>query len=492
MVPTRLLEIRRQDESWKLRLRCDLSERRPYTALSYCWGPQYLMTAKTTEANISAWIDDLPWVLLPRTIQDAIIVTYELGIQFLWVDSLCIVQDNRADVTREISRMPLIYGQAEVTIAASRAEHVQEGFLNAGFNLWSEERSFQLAFRSTSGQLGSIRLFEDYEDLKIEPLDLRGWSMQERLLSRRVVEFGSRQTRVSCRKLPRGRSDGWTARAEWVPGRLEYLPKLVVFPTGIARFSLDPKSRDLKLLESWHSVIYHYTRRDLTFESDRLLAISGIADKFSSVLPNEYRAGLWRFRLAHELLWESRSYEERPQRYQAPSWSWASINGPVIYAAETSELRPAIEIIDVTVDLASAVAPFGAVTSGSLTVKGRLRPAQWRRGNPSDGERLRLLGAEGRRGILAFSVVSDAVEEFSDLEWVTVFLLVVVSKRSPHPDTYYGLMLRYRGNKTYSRLGMFSFPADDRDVVNNEERAGEYSDHCNWFNSCKEIIITLT
>ncbi|KAI9763455.1 MAG: hypothetical protein M1839_006447 [Geoglossum umbratile] len=99
-MPTGLIEIAKECDSWKLRVRCDLDECLPYTALSYCWGSLQHMTIKTTRATISEWTVDLPWSQLPRTIQDAVTVSHELGMQFLWVDALCIVQDDEQGVEK--------------------------------------------------------------------------------------------------------------------------------------------------------------------------------------------------------------------------------------------------------------------------------------------------------------------------------------------------------------------------------------------------------
>ena len=103
--------------------------------------------------------------------------------QFLWVDALCIVQDDEQDVEKEISLMPQIYGKAAVAIAASRAENVQEGFLHDRIVTENVDKVFEMPFRCPNRQMGTILLVEARRLYLEEPLDTRGWEMQERLLS---------------------------------------------------------------------------------------------------------------------------------------------------------------------------------------------------------------------------------------------------------------------------------------------------------------------
>jgi hypothetical protein len=132
-MPTRLLEIEQfHDQTYYPRLRLRETFGRdfaPYAALSYCWGGKQPIT--TTSQNINQHLIRINYTDLPNTIQDAITVASKLGLRYLWVDSLCIIQHDRQDRTFEIGQMPSIYSQARVTISASRASSVQEGFLQS-------------------------------------------------------------------------------------------------------------------------------------------------------------------------------------------------------------------------------------------------------------------------------------------------------------------------------------------------------------------------
>lgn len=199
VMPRRLVHIAKDDGNWKLHLLDPVDRPVTYTALSYCWGSLESMTTKTTKGTLSSWAIDIPWQRLPRTIQDAIIVSYKLGIRFLWVDAFCIIQDDEDDIQKEISLMPNIYSQAHITIVVSCAENVQEGFLQDRVIAEKIEKIFKVPFRCDDGEIGDVFLVEPRRIFLEEPLDVRGWAMQERLLARRVLEFGTRQTRWMCK-----------------------------------------------------------------------------------------------------------------------------------------------------------------------------------------------------------------------------------------------------------------------------------------------------
>ena len=179
-----------------------------YVALSYCWGPLQYTSMRTTTSTIDSWTTATPWGRLPRTIQDAALVIYQLGIRFIWVDALCIVQDDQKDKRREIFQMPRIYGQATLTIDAARAKDAQPGFLENRVATEGPKAVFQIPFRCDDGEVGSVILLHAEKQFDSEPLDMRARAMQERLLSPRVLEFGTRQTRWICPRKTEGYSDG--------------------------------------------------------------------------------------------------------------------------------------------------------------------------------------------------------------------------------------------------------------------------------------------
>ncbi|KAF4618348.1 hypothetical protein G7Y89_g14954 [Cudoniella acicularis] len=209
-MPLRLIEISRVDDRWQLKINTNTKEKTAkYCALSYCWDPLQSTSFRLRVNTLDTLKINIHWTQLSKTIQDAVTTTYELSMRYLWADSFCILQYNEEDKAHEISLMPQIYGQATVTIVASRSEASDAGYLHSRPKLCE---SFQIPFRSSAGELGFVYLLEAKEAhnyYKSEPLDLRAWAMQERLLSPRVLEFGTSQTRWKRRENTAGHSDGW-------------------------------------------------------------------------------------------------------------------------------------------------------------------------------------------------------------------------------------------------------------------------------------------
>jgi len=150
MLPTRVINVGSQeDRAIKIHLTQE-GERGQYLTLSYCWGklPQYITTKETIkDESRTIQLDNLA-----QTIKDAVSITRQLGFQYLWIDALCIVQDCPTDKSNEISRMHEVYKNSTLTISASTAFGVMEGFL---YNI-PAERSFQLPIRMRNGTVGFI------------------------------------------------------------------------------------------------------------------------------------------------------------------------------------------------------------------------------------------------------------------------------------------------------------------------------------------------
>lgn len=151
---------------------------------------------------------------LPATINDAVSICVKLSVAHLCVDSLCIAQDDDEEKMIEIAKMPYIYGNASFTIAAARSRTVLDGFLGQR-DLGPPSSAFKLRCRSLDDRIGTLTICQ--VRTPAEPLDGRAWTFQERLLSRKIIDFGTRCTRWS-RHRPDGEyesySDGWRALSE--------------------------------------------------------------------------------------------------------------------------------------------------------------------------------------------------------------------------------------------------------------------------------------
>ncbi|RDL34714.1 uncharacterized protein BP5553_07842 [Venustampulla echinocandica] len=368
-MPKRVIEVLRFDvlsQNHSLRLCERLFENgEPYAALSYCWGTEGQIVTKYE--NIAQHLERID-TQLPATVTDALRIAVELGIRYVWIDALCIIQDDFHDKIQEISQMPLVYSQATVTIVASRARCVQEGFL---YKRTSSQNVFKLPCRCPSGQTGAV-LLQPWIETCREPLDSRAWALQERLLSPRVLDYGSFQTRWICKEY---------SEFQTPTDRFRAMSTYQTMPTITKS---QPKT---EVLEQWHSLVTAFTHRDLTLPTDRLPAISGIATRFSNFL-GEYYAGLWKSYLWQELFWCCDHLPDpapKPKVSQAPSWSWAATNSMVNWLwVGNYKTDPSFEILDNRIHLVETKqnmtyteAKFGAVSSGTLVVRGHLQPAAW-------------------------------------------------------------------------------------------------------------------
>lgn len=304
-----------------------------YAALSYCWGANQT-GCTTTDETVSQMIQGVSLALLSQTIQDAVTVVRKLGIRYLWVDALCIIQGRKQNVDwmDELKRMGHIYSNAYLTIAATAASAASQGFLaqrnrsgipidfRARKNDRCEGRVF---FRGCTKIATSFR-----EDVEGSPLLQRAWVKQERILSRRMVHFSSKQIYWTCRMSIYSEdgqedTDGGMETAAFI-----HCLRSFGLSLGLAR---EQKNMIQGLFfRSWADLIQEYSALQLTYESDRLPALAGIADIASRIVPGQYLSGIWEANLAAGLLW-------RPAKYPAklsgivcvPSWSWASVIGPI-------------------------------------------------------------------------------------------------------------------------------------------------------------------
>jgi hypothetical protein len=139
----------------------------------------------------------------------------------------------------------------------------------------------------------------------------------------------------------RSYTDGWRPTADYDLSRVGYFNPEVSKPDFEQKYDRKSRSRDFGgIIRDWHSLIRNYTNRTLSVPTDRILAISGVAERYGKVFQSKYFAGLREFAFPFALLWRIRSPTRRPLAYQGPSWSWTSINGEVSYAdANSAEKR---------------------------------------------------------------------------------------------------------------------------------------------------------
>ncbi|KAF2013651.1 HET-domain-containing protein [Aaosphaeria arxii CBS 175.79] len=330
-LPKRIIDVGDQNTNPRLREFASIDETkdRAYVALSHCWGT--FQTYRTEKSSISARMTCMEWTDIPRTFQDAIIVTRSLGIRFIWIDSLAIVQDDLDDWAEESAKMCDIYANATLTIAAAAAQDDTEGFLKV-----REYTSNVLAVHTNGSELLCYRN-DIHRDLSEPgPLIKRAWVFQERLLSPRVLYYEKHEMIWECRNTVQCECgsdlDLSSYRQTHInPGGANEVKNC----TSLEVCNLTrPEVADSTTFAWWRTaIVQNYTSLHLTRNTDRLPALSGLAKTILRKTQDAYLAGLWRSDLLNGLLWKANNVGPmfEPSTYIAPSWSWASVRSSVAY-----------------------------------------------------------------------------------------------------------------------------------------------------------------
>ena len=378
---------------------------------SECFG----QAPQNSKAPLSSLIEGIETAQLPQSLRDAITSTRELGIPYLWIDSLCIIQDSDEDKSVEISKMPQIYKDAVVTLSAAVASDCGQGFLEDRQTVLQRQQTvFCLPSIPDDGGIntdpavvGSVFLYLNSDlgfkvkHLRDEPISSRAWTLQESWLSPRMLVYGSGPLEWRCltKNVSYGNEvssakerDSYT----YLPNRRKFFKSQAKsgFVNGLIQAWVSFVSADLvdskenssvedytRLMEEWNEIVQQYTSRSLTVREDKLPALSGIAAEFQRLSGDVYLAGLWQRNLPWGLLWHILPDEmtgsqlaEVNKTYVAPSWSFASIEKPVLLNAPIDCARNTLIQIHSAETIASmSLAPLGKVTSGRITLTGPMR-----------------------------------------------------------------------------------------------------------------------
>ncbi|KAI1117923.1 heterokaryon incompatibility protein-domain-containing protein [Nemania sp. NC0429] len=432
--PTRLLYVQVQDGKYTVRLVHGVPPQ-PYVALSHCWGDALPVHAKTTRANLSSRASDIPWTDLTQTFRDAVAVTERLGFQYLWVDALCIIQDSPSDWTSEASRMCDVYSNCALLLSADASPNSKAGlFRSANMSTWPWRAGMPAEWGNhavkvhydkvhcTFGKMAPMYM-PSWKQFQLYPLSTRAWCYQEQSLARRVVHFGVDEVSWDC-----------VGGAECQCGT--FGPKGSTFGTHTwKKTAVEGECTPREKHTLWLNTVGQYSELDLSFWTDRLPALSGLAKQyqvpgrmrsgdaevvigrdmgktgtkrnFKEIDLGTYLAGNWSAFLPLDLCWYA---DYTPGKrlptvssYVAPSWSWASVSGMVRWRLgdddgnDTHELR--VELMSARCDLVGAD-ETGQISGGELVLRGRMIPVNLFRGEieipGADGLRYAFFHLEGR------------------------------------------------------------------------------------------------
>lgn len=480
-LPKRVLDI--SNNKIRLYEPSSVDETGRYVCLSYCWGPPPWF--RTTPDTKPDRLKNIPWEHLPKTFQDVVSVTRQLGIQFLWIDALCIIQDDEADWEEQSSQMASIYEHCHLTICADRSPDVHSGIFSA-----ETEPHHELAV-TRDGDHKTVPAFvrvpvrhmitsdKDSTRERLFPLETRAWAYQEYLLSPRSLHFGAQELFFTCRET-------WLPTCECgIP------PSTPPHLEDIQTQRLHSSARSPT--KKWHNVVRNYTARTLTKPKDKLPAISGLAQYIQRQRPNDrYLAGLWRTTLLDDLTWHFHSPRALrlhpaaaatttlplgttpPAPPRAPSWSWAALDHPRTDCLTWPRASPKHHLIRTFCTVHAATCqPAGGV----IDISGPLLPA--------------VLRAEpgGRRGVYgvrvaggqAVAFVPDGVEYVDVPDGSAGFACLLLKELVGHRESARGMLVLERQEspteeQLYKRVGFVVAEVRNPDVLPDGRRRARKPD----------------
>ena len=420
-LPSRLIDVGRPLDSGSFVNIIDIKEgtvsMSNYTALCYSRelgirrdlaGPTKL-SSKDSTRNITG---------LPRVFQDAAILTRRLGVRYLWIDALCIPDDQFDSFERDSVAFANIYKNAYLTLAATGAESDSQGLLMPRTPMPYVHIPHKTS-DGTSGELWLHRLPLDkefmrtsYVALESEPLFKGAWAFQERVLSSRTVHFASDQIYFECARQFVS-EDGLLMNQCLIPA-VSSLPSYV----------------DRDWLNRWSDIVWHYGTCNLIEPLHKLPALSNIAKAFRGTFENAYLAGLWKSSLIECLCWQS--VDCKPvSEYRAPSWSWASVDGLVGMGFHTSMWEPMATIHATSVQLQDNSKPFGKVKAAWIKLEAPLVALTVSDQKSYAGDVILQVKDEGKDGFFAgFDTISRVYSNsYEALRHTELFVVLLAETR---------------------------------------------------------------
>lgn len=333
VMPTRVIDVgvEASENSPRLVVPAE-GQRDPYVALSYCWGPTNAGSTQLSKGEPKDMFRPTDYNEMRRAHREAIDITRALEFRYLWVDALCIIQGSAEDWETESKKMSSVYGNAALTIVAGRSNDGSKSFIANDLKPAVTPYILPMSENADDGHV-CLTLPRSRET---GPVSARAWCHQEEILSHRLVIYGEEQFSWKCQQI-----------RVWEDGSLNlYTPnpdgrKLMISDLE-ALSSNTPKNRAYAL---WYRMLLVYTSTALSYPGDIFAAVTGIAQLVQGLVKTRYLAGVWEDDLVRGLLWMPRHQaymgkwerltrpvdREHKEMTRAPSWSWASVIGPVVH-----------------------------------------------------------------------------------------------------------------------------------------------------------------
>ncbi|KAF4467991.1 TOL [Fusarium albosuccineum] len=403
----------------------------PYIALSHCWGKSVHFTS--TIDTIDQWKVNIPFGSLSNTFKDAITISRKLGIRYIWIDSVCIIQGDKEDWKTEAAKMASIYHGADLVLSATGSVDGDGGCL-----------SHREPFITVSGTFPDGKPFDIYGRMPIQhdvfgwgtepkmakgssnpisgtplgdvsdfPLISRAWCFQERLLATRILHYTKDEIvfdclssmECECGRLDKHEGDPLVPARRIIKTGHKYITGTTSLTSRWPNEDITPKRKEEEDItlegkekeditlegkeleeegkdfsqhhELWRDLIVQYSQKQITYRADGLPAVGGLATKWSNNLTGKYLAGLWEKNLQNHMRWfpdEKDSGKEL--EYIAPSWSWLSAYRGVTWGVETFVKNKFF--VEVDFDRTNCQLDgdnrFGVVESGHIFLTGRILP----------------------------------------------------------------------------------------------------------------------
>ncbi|KAF2813665.1 HET-domain-containing protein [Mytilinidion resinicola] len=368
-----------------------------YIALSHCWGKHKLL--RTGTGNLAQHKVKIPISSMSKTFADAVSVTRKLHIRYIWIDSICIIQDDPEDWGREAALMHGVYQNAIITIAATHAQDGAAGLFAARDGFAVRPCELPLAHGLADERAGATFVCLDkmshtwVMSVLATPLHSRAWVLQEQLLSNRLLSYESDSVSWRCQtmrfyeKLPlcepletfinkrRSQQTAWKGDPRDIDAQVAALQRRwITSPTTdkgdempLLYAANESKPEWDELVLAWSRIVEDFTERGLTCSSDRLVAIRGVSDAVSQNSNLKCLAGIWSISMYKGLLWCTSGVQRRTG--VAPTWSWASVDGeiqwPGLWSHHTDRLATIVDVEE---------SGTAARYSGAITLEVDMKP----------------------------------------------------------------------------------------------------------------------